>query len=115
MIPGTTNLPATSMTVAPAGAATPGPMSRRRPFSITIVTLLCGAAPLPSIRVAPRRTVTCAAALPTNRTVAARVNKDAARKRNPFISEALRPMHHGWHEVFDCRRADLLHGAAQLR
>jgi hypothetical protein len=55
MMPGTTNLPVTSITLAPAGGAvTPVPMSRSRPFSITMVTLFWGAAPLPSISVAPQ-------------------------------------------------------------
>src|SRR5262249_28029961 len=131
MIPGTTNLPVTSITVAPAGAVTPVPMSRSLPFSITIVTLLWGAAPLPSIRVAPRSTVTCAAAPRALSAAAANTRNANLRMVAPMLaavlqlpcsagrsmassgsSGALSLAHHGRDQMFDRRRAHLLgHGA----
>jgi hypothetical protein len=83
MMPGTTNFPARSITVEPAGAAAPVPMSRMRPFSITIVTWACGGAPLPSISVASRMTVTCAAALPDSRTAASEIKNEYVRMVAP--------------------------------
>ena len=52
-------------TVAPAGAGVlgAGPMSRIRPFSITMVMSFCGGAPVPSITVARLSTITCAGVL----------------------------------------------------
>src|SRR5262245_28509948 len=130
MIPGTTNFPVRSITVAPVGAAAPGPMSRMRPLSITIVTLLCGGAPLPSMSVALRRTVTCAAAASQNSTAAARASKRCARMRFPRLNRhaphkrgmahrsscrLLGPAHHGRREVLDRGRAHLLdHGVRLL-
>ena len=71
--------------MAPGGGETAaaGPMSRMRPFSITMVVLGEGAAPLPSISVAPVSAVTgavpCAAALVENATAA--VDNDTAAAR----------------------------------
>src|SRR5215510_1976370 len=83
MIPGVINLPLTSTTVAPAGLGIfdDGPMSRMRPFSITIVTSLWGSAPVPSMTVAWLSTVTCAVAVPVNNSAAARIK----RVFDPFI------------------------------
>jgi hypothetical protein len=73
MMPGTMNLFASFTTSAPAGMETraAGPISRMRPPSITIVTSFCGAAPVPSITVAPVRTVVCADVVPAKTTAAA--------------------------------------------
>src|SRR5215467_2654588 len=83
MIPGVTNLPLRSATVAPAGLGIfdDGPMSRMRPFCITIVTSLWGSAPVPSMTVAWLSTVTCAVAAPVNNSTAARIKRVFA----PFI------------------------------
>src|SRR5438093_5566354 len=120
MMPGTTNLPVTSITVVPAGAATPVPMSRSRPFSITIVTWLCGAVPVRSISVAPRNTVTGAAALLTQSAVAMKTANAEMRIVAPMLMSAMRGMsingfvaylslaHHGRRQMLDRRRAHLL-------
>ena len=56
------NLPAASITVAPAGVAADAPPTvLMRPPSITITVLATGVPPLPSIKVPPRTTVTKAA------------------------------------------------------
>src|SRR5262245_50469907 len=107
MMPGTMNLPVRSITVAPAGAVTPGPMSRMRPFSITTVTPACGGAPLPSISVALRRTVTCAAALPDDSAATTERRNNQLRIRSGLA-------HHGGGEVLDRGRTGLLHGRPQL-
>ena len=80
MMPGTTNLPVRSCTTAPAGTALPddGFISRMRPFSITMVTSCCGAAPVPSMTVAWVRTVTCAATPAANNSVVARTTSRPA-------------------------------------
>src|SRR3954453_16255692 len=79
MMPGTTNLPVRSITVAFGGAARPAAICRMRPFSITIVTSRCGAAPLPSITVAWVRAVVCAAALPLTSAATANTTRTFAR------------------------------------
>src|SRR5262245_50280838 len=74
IMPGVTNLPERSVTFAPFGTDTCGPISRMRPFSITIVTPACGADPVPSIRVAFFRTVIWAEAEPVTKAATARTN-----------------------------------------
>src|SRR5262245_10569335 len=78
MITGTMNFPVRSMTVAPAGGETfdAGLMSLMRPFTITMVTSLCGALPVPSMTVAWVRAVVCAVALAANNSAAARIVRE---------------------------------------
>ena len=65
--------------VAFGGAARPAAICRMRPFSITIVTSRCGAAPVPSITVAWVRAVVCAAALPLTSAATANTTRIVAR------------------------------------
>src|SRR6266850_4072268 len=65
MRPGSTVSPVASMTSCPAGGGPPAPlvMLSRRPSCTTSVASRTGGAPVPSISVAPRRTVIALAQL----------------------------------------------------
>src|SRR4051812_34210267 len=64
MMPGTIQEPPTARTAAPGGALHEAPAHSMRPLATTTVALATGGAPVPSISVAPERTV---AAVPAGR------------------------------------------------
>jgi len=101
MIPGTTNLPVRSTIVASAGARSirDAPMSRMRPFSITMAASVCGAAPVPSMRVAWVSTVTCAEALAASRMAAAKPARASQRMTHLLPAPRHAPLSQGMGHV----------------